>query len=187
MTKIIPLCCCCSKYMPLDPSHCHWGYEDLLFSLTLWNRVGNKLEPACTLWRQKRSLFSLLFGPWHKYYFRPSRSTRCFLPELQNVQWQGSFFLCLNWNVLEDQRWGMGARKKKNFLSVLRNWKEISVPATEATFIGGREGNELQFQHLEKSQTFKMPSAGNAWRWFGQLAWLWALTTETSSAATLVS
>lgn len=104
------------------PSTCHQtslivvrGVKIYCFLWPVWTgSVTNWSQPV--LYEKKQSI-SLLFGPWHKYYFRPNRSTRCFLPELQNVQRlreaRESRFLCMNWSVLEDQRWGTGARMKK--------------------------------------------------------------------------
>lgn len=86
------------NYSPLySSSCCHQRCQDLLCSLTSSNSVQNprqilnlkfcnKLEPACTLCEKRKKLFiSMLFGPCHKDCFRPKRSTRCFLAELQNV------------------------------------------------------------------------------------------------------
>lgn len=92
--KMFPLFCSGSKSVPPEFSHCCQRCKDLLFSWIWSNRVCNKLEPAFmektkqskqTKKKPKQCIF-LAFGPWHKYYFRPNRSTRCFLPELQNVQ-----------------------------------------------------------------------------------------------------
>lgn len=141
------------NYFPLYTSFCcHQRGEDLLCSLTLSNKFGNQLEPACNLWEKRIKLFiSLLFGPCHKDCFRPKRSTRCFLAELQNVLWEAgeSHFLFMNWGMLEDQREGQEPGWK-SFLSLSKTSKNISVPTTKAVFNGEGEGNEASILILKR-------------------------------------
>lgn len=112
-------------------SRCHRGGQDLLCSLTLSNKFCDKLELACTSWeKKKQKLFiSMLFGPCHKDCFRPKRSTRCFLAELQNVLGEAgeSCFIFMNWSMLEDQSWGTGVRMKKFPISVQHFKKDFST------------------------------------------------------------
>lgn len=102
-------------------SFCHQGCQ---MYCVLWPRqtssVTNWSQPVLSEKKEKKLFISLLFGPCHKDCFRPKRSTRCFLAELQNVLWEAGecSFLFMNWSMLEDQSWGTGPRMKKFPVSV---------------------------------------------------------------------
>lgn len=100
------------------PSMCHQTFLTVARSVKIYYFLWPGPIGSVTNWSQpvlygkkkkkKKQFISLLSGPWHKYYFRPNRSTRCFLPELQNEQhlWdtRESCFLCMNWSCVRTSK-----------------------------------------------------------------------------------